>query len=69
MDSSPRATSRIGCESRLIVGGPVVTEESGPSFRSNPFCYAAGPLRPQLVYDLRLGLMGPEAVLYDPRPS
>ena len=45
-------------ESRPVVGGIAVTEEFAPGFRASTVAHLPGPLRPEVVRDLRLNHNG-----------
>ena len=54
-------------ERRAIVGGGAITEEIAPGFRCPTLAHAVGPLRPEIVRDMRLAARGVEFIAPDPR--
>jgi phytoene dehydrogenase-like protein len=54
-------------ESRPLVGGACVTEETWPGFKINTFSYVCGLLRKNVVEDLELMKYGYDPIVYDPQ--
>ena len=54
-------------ERRAVVGGGAITEEIAPGFRCPTLAHTVGPMRPEIVRDMRLAARGVEFIAPDPR--
>src|SRR5712692_3418147 len=54
-------------ERRSIVGGAAITEEFHPGFRGSTLAHSMGPLRSEIIRDMRLDAAGLEMIYPEPQ--